>query len=188
MGGHAPLAAASTGGKFAFPDDARETPDSQVVIYSYPGYTMIWEHAMGHGTGPSPEGDPAGVAYYGSEGLMIVTPGGWRVYPESEGTMIRDRAKPRRYKGAGVPKQASFGDPHAAHVKNFLECMRSRKLPNADVGICQNTMLACHLGNIAFRTGHHVHWDDVRKEITGDSEAQRLVSREYRSPWRLPSA
>jgi hypothetical protein len=72
-------------------------------------------------------------------------------------------------------------------VKNFLDCVRSRKKPNADVGICQKTMLACHLGNIAYRLGRHVHWDSATQTCVGDADAQALVTREYRPPWRLPA-
>ena len=43
-------------------------------------------------------------------------------------------------------------------------------------------MLACHLGNIAFRVGRQVRWDPVRAEIVDDPEAQRLVTRDYRLP------
>ena len=46
-------------------------------------------------------------------------------------------------------------------------------------------MIACHLGNIAFRLGRQVKWDVEKEEIIGDKEAQRYVMREYRAPWKL---
>ena len=45
------------------------------------------------------------------------------------------------------------------HVKNFIECVRSRKKPNADVAIGHKASNACHLGNIAYRTGRKLRWD-----------------------------
>ena len=48
-------------------------------------------------------------------------------------------------------------------------------------------MIACHLGNIAFRTGRRVHWDAAREQIIGDAEAQKLVTKAYRAPWTLPA-
>lgn len=186
MGAEPPETAASAGGKFSYPADARETPDTQTVTYTYPTYTMIWEHSMGHGIGPVPDSSPTGVAFYGSEGLLVTSAAGWRVYPETVGTMVRDRSQPRRFKGTGVPFQPSFGDPRGDHVRNFLDCMRSRKRPNADIEICQKTMLACHLGNIAFRVGRQVRWDAEKRRIVNDPEAQTLVTRSYRAPWRLP--
>ena len=47
-------------------------------------------------------------------------------------------------------------------------------------------MIACHLGNIAFRTGRRVQWDVAEEQIVGDAEAQKLVTRPYRGPWALP--
>jgi hypothetical protein len=49
-------------------------------------------------------------------------------------------------------------------------------------------MIACHLGNIAFRTGRRIQWDVARERIVGDAEAQKLVTKPYRAPWSLPGA
>jgi hypothetical protein len=63
--------------------------------------------------------------------------------------------------------------------------MRSRKRPNSDVEIGHNSMIACHLGNIAQRLGRQVKWDVDKERMIGDAEAQTYVSREYRRPWKL---
>jgi hypothetical protein len=63
--------------------------------------------------------------------------------------------------------------------------MRSRKRPNSDVEIGHNSMIACHLGNIAFRLGRQVKWDVDNESMISDAEAQSYVSREYRTPWKL---
>jgi hypothetical protein len=73
-----------------------------------------------------------------------------------------------------------------AHMKNFLDAMESRKRPASDVEIGHNSMIACHLANIAFRTGRRVKWDAEREQIVGDAEAQKLITRPYRAPWSLP--
>ena len=75
---------------------------------------------------------------------------------------------------------------HLTHVQNFIDCMGSRKRPNSDVEIGHNSMIACHLGNIAQRLGRQIKWDVEREVVIGDAEAQRYVSREYRAPWKLP--
>jgi len=189
MGADAPINVVSVGGKFAYPSDARETPDTQFVLYRYPSFTLVWEHAMGKGIGPTPNRRPTGVAFYGSEGLLHVDADGWEVFPETVGTPSPDRTRPRYYKSPGVPHQPGLPDTTArtrAHVANFLDCMRSRKRPNADVEICQKAMLACHLGNIAFRLGRQINWDPGKQALLGDAEAEKLVTRNYRSPWKLP--
>ena len=69
--------------------------------------------------------------------------------------------------------------------QNWLECIRSRKRPAADVEIGHRSATVCHLGNIAILTGRKLTWDPVKEEIVGDPEAARRVSRPYRAPWRL---
>ena len=179
MGVKAPLSAVSAGGKFGFPDDAEETPDTQQVLWEFPGFSMIWEHATAIGRGP--EARDHGVAFHGNNGVLVVDRGGWEVYPETE-TKKRRKA----YRMAGEPRRTAGGQEyHFLHVKNFFDCMRSRQRPASDVEIGHDSMIACHLGNIAFRLGRKVNWDVEKEKIVGDREAERLVMKEYRAPWKL---
>ncbi len=54
--GEKPLSAMAAGGKFGFPDDIRETPDTQQSIIEFPSFTLLWEHMIGCGVGPLAEG------------------------------------------------------------------------------------------------------------------------------------
>jgi predicted dehydrogenase len=179
MGIKAPNSAVSVGGKFGYPDDAMETPDTQQVIWAFPEFTMIWEHMLGAGRGP--EAREHGVAFHGNNGVLVVDRAGWEVYPET------DRIdKPRANKFPGVPRRAAGNQNyHLTHVENFIDCMRSRKRPNSDVEIGHNSMIACHLGNMSQRLGRQIKWDVEREKVIGDPEAQNYVSREYRAPWKL---
>ncbi|NWG14045.1 MAG: Gfo/Idh/MocA family oxidoreductase [Acidobacteria bacterium] len=179
MGIRAPNSAVSVGGKFGYPGDAMETPDTQQAIWQFPEFSMIWEHALGVGRGP--EAREHGVAFHGNEGVLVIDREGWEIYPETDAIN-----KPRRYKSPGMPRQsAGSSDYHATHIRNFIDCMRSRRLPNSEVEIGHNSMIACHLANIAQRLGRQVKWDVEKEMIVGDPEAQRYVSREYRAPWKL---
>jgi predicted dehydrogenase len=182
MGIKAPSSAMSIGGKYGFPDDAQETPDTQQVLWQFPDFSMVWEHAIGVGRGP--EAREHGVQFHGNNGVLVVDRAGWEVYPETDRT-----DKPvREYKAAGLPRQDSGNQEyHLLHVQNFLDCMRSRKQPRSDVEIGHNSMIACHLGNMAYRLGRRVDWDVEGEKVIGDPEAQKLVTREYRAPWSLPS-
>jgi len=71
------------------------------------------------------------------------------------------------------------------HHRNFIECVRSRKLPICDVETGHRSVSVCHLGNIAIRLGRKIQWDPDKEQIVGDEEAARWVSRPMRSPWRL---
>jgi predicted dehydrogenase len=177
----APRSAASVGGKFAYPQDAMETPDTQQVIWAHPGFTMIWEHALGIGRGP--EAREHGVAFHGADGLLVVDRAGWEVYSETN----RLGRPMREFKSIAVPRQPASArdDYHLAHVQNFIDCVRSRQRPRSDVEIGHNSMIACHLANIAQRLGRQVNWDVENERVLEDAEAQKFVMREYRAPWKL---
>ncbi|MFO0846207.1 MAG: Gfo/Idh/MocA family oxidoreductase [Gemmataceae bacterium] len=72
------------------------------------------------------------------------------------------------------------------HHANWLECVKSRKLPICDVEVGHRSATVCHLGNLAIRLGRKVSWDPAKEEVGGDPEAAKLVSRAYRAPWKLP--
>jgi predicted dehydrogenase len=180
MGIKAPTSAMSVGGKYGYPDDAEETPDTQQVLWAFPDFSMVWEHATAIGRGP--EARDHGVAFHGNNGMLVVDRGGWEVYAETERV-----GRKRDYKATGVPRQGAGNEEyHFLHVKNFIDCVQSRKRPNSDVEIGHNSMIACHLGNIAYRLGRQIKWDVDKEEVIGDKDAQRYVMREYRSPWKLP--
>jgi predicted dehydrogenase len=180
MGVKAPDSAMSVGGKFGFPDDAEETPDTQQVLWSFPNFSMVWEHATAIGRGP--EARDHGVAFHGNNGTLIVDRGGWEVHAETERNGNR-----RAYKMMPMPRQpAGNEDYHFLHVKNFVDCVKSRKLPISDVEVGHNSMIACHLGNIAYRLGRQVRWDAENEKVIGDAEAAKFITRDYRAPWKLP--
>jgi len=167
----APARVCGSGGKYVW-DDISETPDTQVTIYDYPGFTMIWEHQCEGGHGP--ESREHGVAFHGTEGTLIVDTGGWAVVPA-------DEKKLKAEKGTATP-----GD-RENHVRNFLDCMRSRQRPVSDVEIGHAATTVGHLGNIALRTGRAIHWDAANERILGDRDAGRLLTKPYRAPWTLPT-
>ena len=177
----APRSAVSVGGKFGYPQDAMETPDTQQVIWGFDeDFSMVWEHALGVGRGP--EAREHGIQFHGNEGVLVVDRHGWEVHPETD-KIDKDV---REFRSLGKPRHnIKTYAYHLTHVENFVECMRSRERPNADVEIGHNSMIACHLGNIAFRVGRRVEWDVEGERLVGDSEAAQLVKKEYRSPWKL---
>jgi predicted dehydrogenase len=180
MGAGAPNAAVSVGGKFGFPDDAEETPDTQQALWEYDGYSMIWEHATAIGQGPYMRDH--GVAFHGNNGVLVLDRRGWEVLPETE---TKDGRK--TYRMIGEPHRGGGQDFHLEHVRDFLDCVDSRKRPRSDVEIGHTSMIACHLANIAFRLKRRVNWDVKNEKVIGDPEALALVMKEYRAPWKLPA-
>jgi predicted dehydrogenase len=74
-----------------------------------------------------------------------------------------------------------------AHLKNFFECMRTRKRPNADVEIGHRSNSVCHLANICRQLGRKLQWDPQAEKFTGDDEANKLLSRPRRRGYELPN-
>jgi predicted dehydrogenase len=175
-----PTEIVSMGGKLGYPNDAMETPDTQQVLFNCGDYSIIWQHALGVGRGP--EAREHGAAFHGNNGVLVLDRNGWEVYPETDAVGRR-----RRFKMAGVPwARSSRTEGHDLHVRNFLDCLRTRQKPIADVEVGHDSVSVCHLGNIAYRTGRVLKWDAVKEQVVGDPEANRLASREYRAPWKLP--
>ena len=171
MGYEMPKRVSSTGGKFAL-DDNSETPDTQAALYEFKDYMLIFEHQMVGGLGPG--GQPHGMLFCGTEGTVIIRESGWELIPE-----------PKK-KSLEPIKKENTADARPAHVRNFLDCMRTREAPimNFEVGHFVSTV--AHLGNLALRTGAEVHWDAETERVTNNAEADALVACEYRAPWTLP--
>ncbi|MEW6741686.1 MAG: Gfo/Idh/MocA family oxidoreductase [Planctomycetota bacterium] len=179
-GENAPKSVMSVGGKYGYPSDAMETPDTQQAIFEYPDYSVIWEHALGVGRGPQDR--EHGVMFHGNDAILIVDREGWEVLSETDNT----RGVGRTYKALGLPRRNDSSDYHFEHVKNFIDCVKSREKPHSDVEIGHHSVIPLHLANIAVRLNTQVHWDAAAERIIGKPEAQRLVGREYRTPWSLP--
>jgi hypothetical protein len=82
-------------------------------------------------------------------------------------------------------KEVAAEDTTAEHAKNFIECIRSRKRPAADVEVGHRSSIVPHLGNIAYRTGRKIRWDAAKEQIVDDAEAAALLARKSRMPWDL---
>jgi predicted dehydrogenase len=165
-----PRSVSASGGKYYF-DDAQEWPDTLMVTYDYPGRLLTYEMRI---WAPYPiDGEPEGAAIFGDKGSLIIGGGRWRhLGPKGEVVKEGTRAK-------------SGAD--AAHVRNFLDCMRSREKPNADEEtVGRLSSLLCHMGNVAWRVGRTVKFDYDAYKFTDDEANQFRTRAEYRAPWTLP--
>lgn len=167
-----PTSAAATGGKYVL-QDSSETPDTQCVLFEYPGFTLLWEHQAegNHGVRRREHG----VAFDGVNGTLVLDANGWEVIP-GEGKGLEP------VQAAGTTGQARFN-----HVRNFLDCVRSRERPVTDVETGHYATTTAHLGNIAFLKGRKIRWDGNAERVIGDPEADVLLMKPYRKPWELPS-
>jgi predicted dehydrogenase len=171
MGPELPKSVMSSGGKYVLTDNS-ETPDTQTTVYEFPSYTLIWEHKVGIGVGLN--GRPWGISFSGTEGTMILDDGGWEIIPEPKKKSLEAQKYP------GSP------DPRPAHVRNFLDCVKSRQQPVENLAVGHHVSTVAHLGNIALRSRQNITWDNQKERIPNDKKADRLVGVAYRKPWKLP--
>ncbi len=70
-------------------------------------------------------------------------------------------------------------------MKNFFDCLKSRKDPICDVYSHHRAMTTCHLANICIRLGRKITWDPAKEQITGDEDASQWVRREQRKGYEI---
>jgi predicted dehydrogenase len=170
----APKSVMAMGGKYGYPDDACETPDSLQTIYEFDGFNVMWDHAIGINDGAY--GRNHGLGFVGENGTLVIDRDGWEVIPEVVSGNARMEA---------IPLKQGTGQGLKNHVNNFLECLNSRNPnTNASVEIGAHIAKFSALGNIAYRTGKKLIWDG--KKFTNDSDANSFLIPNYREPWQLP--
>ena len=173
LGVDAPLEISGMGRKLFFDDD-QITPDTMVITFNYPGKVLMFEMRIWNPY--KMEGVDNGIAVYGDEGMIQI--GRW---DEGGAYKVFDR------KGKVVMTSEDDKEQGGeSHVKNFVDCVRSRRKPNAEIETGYLSALHCHLGNIVARTGRTLKFDAKEEIFTGDSEATALLGREYRDHWAKP--
>ena len=177
IGAKAPTAVAGFGGRYAIKDGG-ETPDVQQVLYNFKDCVVSWS------TREVNQGDRAGLVFYGTKGTLDLARTGYKITPET--WTGEDPADPKKkWPAATEAREVKGGNLEEQHVRNFLDCVKSRQKPNADVEEGHLSAVMCHLGNLSTRLGRSLTWDSTRERITNDEEANKLLTVSYRKPWTL---
>ncbi len=147
------------------PEHWYEVPNSCRVTHTYAnGTTMI--------IGQDQKDIPGGTTFIGTEGTIFVTRG-------------KKSSKPADILGKPLTAKDVHLEESRDHHQNFLDCVKTRRLPICDVEIGHRSASICHLGNIAIRLGRKIQWDPKAEQIIGDEQANAMLSRPYRSPWTI---
>ncbi|HTE20333.1 MAG TPA: Gfo/Idh/MocA family oxidoreductase, partial [Armatimonadota bacterium] len=168
-----PIEVSAYGGKLAWPDDDRTTPDTHLSIMRFPDFVMHWE------TGRRPVDSLAqelnnATQFIAADGsTLTVWRGGWSV---------------KDPKGVEQEKTTAKGfNGQYDHMQNWLDCMVTREQPRSHLESMYQTTTVCHLANIAYLAGESVQWDKAKNDIVGKTGKNTLpYKREYRKPWSLP--
>lgn len=121
----------------------------------------------------SMEGVDNGVAVYGSEGMVQI--GRWA---GKSGFKVFDRKDQE-------PLFDNTNEPDA-HACNFIDCIRSRQTPNAEIKQGHISTTYAHLANLVARAGRQLKFDAKTETIVGAGEANRYLKRQYRKHWAAP--
>ena len=180
-----PKAVNASGGNLAFQDD-REVPDTQVVSYEYDHCVMTFELTqfapyMKKVPGNVRDSDlfpvwpetGSRIELYGTKEIMYLGRhgGGWQAMTT----------------GLKVTAESYGREASDLHRENFIQCIRSRALPNADIEIGHQSAVLVHLGNLGVRLGgRRLVYDGPNETVLNDPEALPLLTREYREPYVVP--
>ena len=178
-----PRRIASTGGIYVLRGGRPNITDTQTVTYDYPDCTVIWEHRS---YGRSEHANVGwGVSFYGERGTLLLTLDGWDFFPQGNGKPVHEDAQREKVPDERL-EPANVAPAGRGHWRNFLECVRSRNRPVADIEEGHISTALCCLGTVSQQTGRSVTWDAEKERCVGDEPANALLRREYRKPWVYP--
>ena len=145
MGERAPNSVVFAGGIYYDQHDGRTAPDTCNALFEYDGFSVLFQS---NAYGVAPE---YGITFYGDKGKLFVNRNRWEFVPAGRNPQPVRRSIP--------------GDITADHVRNFLDCAKSRKLPNADVAIAAISILPPLLAVQSYEEQRRLRFDPVRLEV-----------------------
>ncbi len=149
------------GGKY-FYDDDQQTPDTIVASFDFPGTLVTWEHRIWS----KAASEDGWITLFGEKGTLVFDRQGWHV---TDGVEASDKAQ----------------EIERPHLRNFLDCVKSGKRPNADIEEGHKSTRLCHLGNIAYRVGRALRFDAKGETVVDDEAANKLLLRSYRKGYEI---
>ena len=181
MGAREPLAACGVGGHYYFgrEHDNREWPDTFSGTIEYGpcpaaenGFVLQYTSRAGNQYDRQPACN--GKCFYGTNGTLLVHRGGCWLTPEIRAS--------KKVKAEKVP---SDYDSTGKHLTAFLRSMHERTQPATNAEVGHLASIPGHLMNIAWRVGRKIRWDADGVKVPDDAEANDLVTKKYRAPWKL---
>jgi predicted dehydrogenase len=156
---------------------ARETFDSMNICFPKKDLSINYDVTAGLQRGPWDM--LYGIAFVGDDATMVVDRSKLILYPEWDNELKKFVGEEYKY--------TEGKESHNEHVRNFLDCIKSRNTPACPPEIGRAAAMHMHIANIAGRVGEPVlYWDDANNRFTNSEAANALVTPVYRKPWALP--
>lgn len=155
----------------------RDTFDTQTAIFPTKDYVINYEMIAGVQEGPYDL--VYGVSFIGDYGTIRSNRTSYTLIPEWDGENEKHLAEAREY--------SSGNESHSEHVRNFLDCVKTRKTPACPPEVGRAAAIHVHAANIAARIAEPVLiWDDKNNRFSNSEKANGYIVPGYRSPWTLP--
>jgi len=178
MNAQAPTSICCMGGKYAIDDD-RTIPDTAETMFEFPqGWLSLFGMYETNGNPTMARGGY--VEFRGTSGSLYANDQTVEVVPEKGGRWQDPKPRMEPIKIAGKD-----GNMTTLHARNFLDCMRSRKRPNADIEEGHRSTTMSLLSKMSLAVGKRLEWDPVKEQVTNCPEANDMMFYEYRKPWKL---
>lgn len=170
-----PKSVYSTGGR-PIRRDNTTSPDTQIATYEFESFSVSWEHRRYAGN--TAEKRNLGCYFYGTEGTFHMGwRNGWTFYPDNDRKPV-------------LHEDPKLEEPDSQNIRglwtNFMECIKTGERPVCDIEIGHRSTNMALLGMLSLKLGRSVRWDGEKEKILDDKDANKLLKRDYRKPWKYP--
>ena len=183
-----PKSISSNGGIYVDKTGKSNIADTQSAVFSYDEMECIWEHRT-WGTAADPD-YPWAFKIYGDKGTLCCDVWKYDFIPEGDGKRLHGDLlwEKEKYPEDLIEPDIELHVASATrrHMLNFLEAIDKGTRPVADIEQGHISTASCIIANLAMQLQRQLSYDPVKREITGDAEATKLLQRKYRSPWEHP--
>lgn len=176
-----PSRVSALGGRFAIDDD-RTGPDVMEGMFQFAsGRLLVFGQYETSGNRALPR--QAFAEFRGTQGALYAADDSYEILPERGGRYQEDHEP--RVEPFNQQFPAGYAQHMHDHTRDFLDCIKSRGTPRADVEIGHRSTTMALLADISLTTESTIHWDPDQERITNLPEANELLHYEYREPWKL---
>ena len=183
-----PKRVSSTGGIYIEKGGKSNISDTQSALFEYDDLNCIWQHRT-WGTPADPD-YPWAFKIYGDKGTLKADVYKYDFVPVEKGQTIHEDVVYEKQKYPEDVKEPRI-ELHTApatrlHMLNFLNAIESGSRPVADIEQGHISTASCIMANVSMKIGRPIVYDPQKRQVTGDAEANQLLQRPYRAPWKHP--
>jgi predicted dehydrogenase len=186
-----PKRVSSSGGILVSKGSKANITDTQTATFDYGDLQVVWQHRS-WGDSPDPK-YPWGATFYGDKGTLKASVMSYDFTPSVKGVQPMHQDTVYEYDKYPEDRTEKDLERHVAsairgHMKDWLQAIATRGKPVADIEQGHISTASCILANMSQKLGRTLTWDPAAGKVVGDDEANRLLARPYRAPWKHPMA